>query len=144
MAATATIRDFVVDDGTIEHVKTRVLHHLRKPQKRRVPKTSQTLVDRVMAAYDDVFPEKFWARVSLWYTKVMDRTLPKLRGLAATDFFEIVAAHLRNDEEHYGTFAKTPPADIEERVRRDAYVTCTAGLHGYTNEYEDGPNHAEW
>jgi hypothetical protein len=140
---TATKTEFVVDDNIIAHVKTHVLAHLRKPQKRRVPKTSQVVVDRVMAAHDDIFPDKFWSRVSLWYTKVMDRTLPKLRGFAATDFFEIVAAHMRNDEETYGSFA-APLDDIEDRARHDAYVTCSAGLYNYTQEYEDAPHHAAW
>jgi hypothetical protein len=148
MAATATIRDFVVSEDVVEHVKARIKHHLRHRQKRGVPKTSQTLVDRVMAKYDAAFPDKFWHRVGLWYTKIMERTLPKMRGFAATDFFEIVAAHLRNNEDYDGF--QDPPDDIEQRVQRDAYVACTAGIRDYTYDDDidtfddDGPSHDSW
>lgn len=142
MSATATIRDFVVSDETVAHVKTRVRHHLRQRQKRTVPKASQTLVDRVMAKYENAFPDQFWHRVGFWYVKIMERTLPRLRGFAATDFFEIVAAHMRNSDEY--THRDTPD-NIEALAQRDAYVACTASIYDYRSEYQDDtPNHDEW
>lgn len=139
---TATITEFVVSESTVEHVKSRVRHHLKQRQKRTVPKASQTLVDRVMAKYEDVFPDQFWHRVGFWYVQIMKRTLPKLRGFAATDFFEIVAAHMRNSDEYTN---RDTPDNIEAVAQRDAYITCTAGIHDYTPEYvHETPDHDEW
>lgn len=147
MAATATTKDFVVPQDVVNHVKARIKHHLQHRQRRGVPETSQTLVDRVMAKYDDAFPDKFWHRAGLWYLKIMERTLPRLRGFAATDFFEIVAAHLRNNDDY--DVGQEPPADIEQRVQRDAYMACTASIKDYISDDidtfdDDGPNHDTW
>lgn len=150
MAAVATTTDFVVSEDVIEHVRVCVHKHLQRRQKRGVPATSMTLVDRIMLEFEDLFPDQFWSRVAAWYTLAMERTEPKCRGFMASDFFEIVAAHVRNDVHWEEIIGRPIDASIEERVRRDAYVSCTIGISDYTvdadssGERSSNPKHQNW
>jgi hypothetical protein len=151
MAAVATTTDFVVSEDVIEHVKIGVHKHLRQRQRRRVAATSLTLVDRIMLEFEDI-AENFWERVGAWYALAMERTEPRCRGFVTADFFEIVAAHVRNDEYWREAAAeRAVPADIEERARRDAYMACTCGILDYTADDDvtvtrsaNPPNHRQW
>ena len=131
--AIATTKEFVVSEDVIEHVQCGVRKHLRQRQRRGVPATSLTLVDRIMAEHD-LFPEpdRFWERIAAWYILALDRTEPRCRGFVASDFYEIIAAHIRNDERLEAIVNRRIPADIEARVQRDAYIACTAGILDYT------------
>lgn len=147
-----TLTEVVVSEEVVEHVTLSVRKHFKRRQKRGVPVTSQTLVDRIMSEFDDI-SDDFWHKVAAWYTLAMERTEPKCRGFVASDFFEIVATHLRNDTRYATSLFPAPPADIEARVRADAYAACTAGLIGYTFDSleepvsamsADLPHHEEW
>lgn len=150
MAAVATTTDFVVSEDVIEHVQMGVRKHLQRRQRRRVAATSLTLVDRIMMEFEDA-SENFWERVGTWYALAMERTEPRCRGFMAADFFEIIAAHVRNDA-HWREAAaeRTVPADIEDRVRRDAWIACTCGILDYTTEndltvaHSSSPIHHQW
>lgn len=143
----ATLREVVVSEEVVEHVTLSVQKHFKRRQRRGVPETSQTLVDRIMSEYEDI-SDSFWHKIASWYTLAMERTEPRCRGFVASDFFEIIATHMRNDSQ-YSAFLVQPPADIEARARADAYASCTASLCGYTidGEFEcdiDLPRHEEW
>lgn len=151
MAAIATTTDFVVSEDVIEHVKLGVHKHLQRRQKRGVPATSMVLVDRIMMEFEDLFPDHFWTRVAAWYTLAMNRTEPRCRGFVASDFFEIIATHVRNDVHWEQIIDRPVPADIEARVQQDAYLACTASILGYTGDDEpvshikcSNPRHAQW
>lgn len=143
----ATLREVVVPEEVVEHVMCGVHKHFKRRQRRGVPETSQTLVDRIMTEFEDI-ADSFWHKIAAWYTLAMERTEPRCRGFVASDFFEIVATHMRNDT-RYSVMLASPAKDIEARVRADAYASCTASLGGYTIEGEfecdiDLPRHEEW
>ena len=139
----AILTEVEVSDEVLDHVTVGVHKHFKRRQKRGVPVTSQTLVDRIMSEHEEI-ADSFWHKVAAWYLLAMERTEPKCRGFVASDFFEIVAAHMRNDPFLADVFAPSTP-DIEARARADAYITCTAGLSGYTVDDDDTTTlHAEW
>ena len=120
----------------------------RRPVFQVVPEMAMITIENVIEVHEDEawdrFPKDQHCRVQLWKEALLDAVPENERGLWAVYFHEYIAASLRGSDAACDTAedaedivysrASVSPA-IAQRALADAYETCSAGLEGYSVEW---------
>lgn len=118
-----------------ETKKAILLRAAKSPSFEVVPEHAIKMFDRVIeqtsAEAITTHPDDKWGQVEFWKEAILDRVLPRLRGIVAVYYHEYIASLMRGDNtveaDPYG-FDDVPPYGGEARAQRDAYTACTASL----------------
>lgn len=118
-----------------ETKKAIILRAANRPSFTVVPEHAIKMFDRVIeqtsAEAIATHPDDKWGQIEFWKEAILDRVLPRLRGIVAVYYHEYIASLMRGDgnveTDQYG-FDDIPPYGGEARAQRDAYMACTASL----------------
>lgn len=118
-----------------ETKKAVLLRVHRSPSFTVVPEHAIKMFDHVIERDEaDAFkahPDDEWGRIAFWKERILEDTLPRLRGIVSVYYHEYIASLRRGDGgtevDPYG-FDDLPPYGGEARAQRDAYLACTASL----------------
>ena len=134
-------QDFV--PSTWVSLTTRLAH---RPTFQVVPNEALVTIENVITAHHDEawdrFPTNQKSRVAFWKMALLDAVPTESRGLFAVYFHEYIAASLRGDAPEvdedtdvivYSRRSVSPA--IAQRALAEAYATCSAGLEGYSMEW---------
>lgn len=122
----------------METKKAILLRAARRPMFTVVPEHAIKMFDRVIeqtsAEAIAAHPDDRWGQIEFWKEAILDRVLPRLRGVVAGYYHEYIASLLRgeeavlDDEDTYGFHDRPYNAHAEQIAQRDAYMACTASL----------------
>ena len=120
-----------------ETKKSILLRATASPSFAVVPEHAIKMFDRVIeqTSADAVaaHPDDRWGQIEFWKGAILDRVLPKLRGIVAVYYHEYIASLLRGeeavlDDDPYGFEDRGYNPNAEAIAQRDAYMACTASL----------------
>lgn len=120
-----------------ETKKAILLRSARRPSFVVVPEHAIKMFDRVIeqnaAEAVAAHPGDRWGQIEFWKEAILERVLPKLRGIVSVYYHEYIASLLRGDEaeigdDPYGFESREYNPHAEAIAQRDAYMACTASL----------------
>lgn len=120
-----------------ETKKAILLRAAHRPSFAVVPEHAIKMFDRVIeqtsAEAIATHPDDKWGQIEFWKEAILDRVLPRLRGIIAVYYHEYIASLLRGeeaviDDDMYGFEDRPYNPNAEAVAQRDAYLACTASL----------------